>query len=153
MRAVIQRVREASVTVDGTEVGGIRAGLLVLVGAGRGDTPSTARRLADKVAGLRIFEDAEGKTNLSLLDVGGSALVVSQFTLYADVRKGRRPSFTGAADPAVATGLVDQFRAALEAAGIPTESGSFGAHMSVSLTNDGPFTLVLDTDDLPGGGA
>ena len=102
-----------------------------------------------KTAGLRIFEDAEGKTNLSILDVGGAALVVSQFTLYADLRKGRRPSFTDAADPGMADALVRVFRETLESTGLPTAAGRFGAHMQVSLVNDGPFTLVLDSDPLP----
>lgn len=150
VRAVVQRVGEAAVTVDGAEIGRIGRGLMVLVGAGHGDRPDTARRLAEKVATLRIFDDADGKTNLSVLDVGGAALVVSQFTLFADVRKGRRPSFTDAADPTVATMLVDEFALALADAGVPVQTGSFGAHMSVSLTNDGPFTIFLDSDHLPG---
>lgn len=152
MRAVIQRVKRAAVTVEGETVGRIGHGLLVLLGVGHGDTSDVARTLAEKTAALRIFEDAEEKTNLSLLDVGGAALVVSQFTLYADTRKGRRPSFTDAADPRLADGLVEAFRQALEASGVPTASGRFGAHMEVSLVNDGPFTLVLDSRSVPEGG-
>jgi D-tyrosyl-tRNA(Tyr) deacylase len=150
MRAVLQRVTEAAVSVDLEEVGRIGRGLLVLVGVGHGDDPATAARLAEKVAHLRMFEDDDGKTNLSLLDVGGAALVVSQFTLFADVRKGRRPSFTDAAEPLVAEELVEAFRASLEGTGIPASGGRFGARMAVSLINDGPFTLLLDTDRLPG---
>ena len=145
MRAVIQRVKEASVAVDGETVGRVDRGLLVLVGAGHGDTPEEAGALAAKTALLRIFADADGKTNLSILDIGGAALVISQFTLYADTRKGRRPSFTDAAAPDLADGLVESYRQALEASGVPTASGRFGAHMEVSLVNDGPFTLVLDS--------
>ena len=152
MRAVIQRVKEATVTVEGDTVGRIGRGLLVLLGVGHDDTSDVARSLAEKTAGLRIFEDADGKTNLSLLDVGGAALVVSQFTLYADTRKGRRPSFTDAADPRLADGLVETFRQAIEAFGVPTAAGRFGAHMEVSLVNDGPFTLVLDSRSSPEGG-
>jgi len=145
MRAVIQRVREAAVTVEGETIGRIGHGLLVLLGVGHGDTPDVARALAERTAVLRIFEDADEKTNLSLLDVGGAALVVSQFTLYADTRKGRRPSFTDAADPHLADELVGTFRQALVASGVPTAAGRFGAHMEVSLVNDGPFTLLLDS--------
>jgi D-tyrosyl-tRNA(Tyr) deacylase len=152
MRAVIQRVKEATVTVEGETVGRIGHGLLVLLGVGHSDTHDVAHSLAEKTAGLRIFEDADKKTNLSLLDVGGAALVVSQFTLYADTRKGRRPSFTDAADPRLAEGLVETFRQALEASGVPTAAGRFGAHMEVSLVNDGPFTLVLDSRSSPKGG-
>lgn len=152
MRAVIQRVKQASVTVDGETVGSIGYGLLVLLGVGHGDTSDVARSLAEKTAVLRIFEDAEEKTNLSLQDVGGAALVVSQFTLYADISKGRRPSFTDAADPRLADDLVETFRQGLETAGVPTAVGRFGAHMEVSLVNDGPFTLVLDSQPSPEGG-
>jgi len=151
VRAVVQRVKRATVTVEGETVGCIEHGLLVLLGVGHGDTPEVARSLAEKTAVLRIFEDAEKKTNLSLLDVGGGALVVSQFTLYADTRKGRRPSFTAAADPRLADGLVDTFRQTLEALGVSTAAGTFGAHMEVSLVNDGPFTLVLDSGSMPEG--
>jgi D-tyrosyl-tRNA(Tyr) deacylase len=149
---VIQRVKEATVTVEGETVGRIGRGLLILLGVGHDDTSVIARSLAEKTAGLRIFEDAEGKTNLSLLDVGGAAQVVSQFTLYADTRKGRRPSFTDAADPRLADGLVETFRQAIEDFGVPTAAGCFGAHMEVSLVNDGPFTLVLDSRSSPEGG-
>lgn len=151
MRAVLQRVSEASVDVGGEVVGRIGAGLLILVGVGHGDGPGDAEMLAEKVANLRIFEDPDGKTNLSVLDVGGAALVVSQFTLFADTRKGRRPSFTAAAHPDRATLLVDDFRRALEDRGVPTSSGRFGAGMRVALVNDGPFTLSLDTDLWNGG--
>lgn len=150
MRAVLQRVTQAAVHVDGAEVGRIDHGLLILVGIGHSDGLGEAETLAEKIANLRIFEDAEGKTNLSILDVGGEALVVSQFTLFADTRKGRRPSFTDAAAPDAAAELVERFRAYLEARGVPTAAGRFGAGMSVSLVNDGPFTLVLDTDHSPG---
>lgn len=146
MRIVLQRVSEASVSVGGAEVGRIGPGLLALVGVGRGDTAADATALAAKVAKLRLFEDVHGKTNLDLTDIGGAVLVVSQFTLLADTRKGRRPSFTGAADPLPAAELVNAFREALEARGIPTASGEFGAHMRVSLVNDGPFTLILDSE-------
>ncbi len=144
MRLVIQRVRRASVDVDGRRVAAIGKGLLILVGVGHGDTQAEAHWLADKVAGLRIFEDQAGKTNLSLQDVGGEALVVSQFTLYADARKGRRPSFVHAAPPEMAAQLVDAFARRLAQGGIPTQSGQFAAHMVVSLENDGPFTLILE---------
>lgn len=153
MRVLVQRVSRASVEVDGETVGEIGAGLLVFVGVGRDDVESgrgveRARLLADKVANLRIFPDTEGKSNLSLLDLSGSALVISQFTLYADYRKGRRPSFSDAAAPERAETLVEEFRLALERIGIPTASGRFGAHMVVSLLNDGPYTMLLDTEVL-----
>lgn len=148
MRIVLQRVKEASVEVDGRLVGAIGAGLLALVGVGKEDTEQIAQALAEKVANLRIFEDAEGKTNLSVLDVEGEVLVVSQFTLYADCRKGRRPSFTDAGDSAIASGLVEVFREALAKRGLRTASGVFGAKMAVRLVNDGPFTIVLDEHDL-----
>lgn len=150
MRAVLQRVTHAAVHVDGFEIGRIDRGLLILVGIGHTDGPAEAKTLAEKVVNLRIFEDSGGKTNLSLLEVGGEALVVSQFTLFADTRKGRRPSFTDAAAPDAAADLVERFRVDLEARGVYTAAGRFGAGMSVSLVNDGPFTLVLDTDRLPG---
>jgi len=147
MRVVVQRVRRASVEVAGETLGIIGPGLVVFVGAGREDLTSdtTACMLADKVANLRIFADAEGKANLSLLDTGGAALVISQFTLYADCRRGRRPSFSEAADPGPAESLVEEFRTALERLGVTTAAGRFGAHMTVSLVNDGPYTIVLDT--------
>jgi D-tyrosyl-tRNA(Tyr) deacylase len=142
---VLQRVARASVSVDGDEVSAIGPGYLLLVGVGHQDGPDEAERLADKVVNLRIFRDADGKTNLSLADVGGGALVVSQFTLYADTRKGRRPSFVGAADPEGAATLVERFAEALEERGVQVGRGVFGAEMQVELVNDGPFTLTLDT--------
>jgi D-tyrosyl-tRNA(Tyr) deacylase len=153
VKALLQRVRSAKVEVEGATVGEIGAGLLVFLGVGSEDVQSgrasaRARALADKAANLRIFPDADGKSNLSLLEVGGSALVISQFTLYADYRRGRRPSFSDAADPGPAERLVEEFRVALESWGIPTASGRFGAHMIVSLVNDGPYTILLDSDVL-----
>jgi D-tyrosyl-tRNA(Tyr) deacylase len=146
MRAVVQRVTCASVEVAGATLGRIDEGVLVLVGVGRGDGPNEAAGLAEKVANLRIFPDGDGKSNLSLLDTSGSALVISQFTLYADCSRGRRPSVTDAADPAPAEALVEEFRLALERLGVGTASGQFGAHMVVTLTNDGPYTIILDTE-------
>ncbi|MEX1253693.1 MAG: D-aminoacyl-tRNA deacylase [Dehalococcoidia bacterium] len=148
MRAVLQRVTRAAVTVHGETVGQIGPGLVVLLGVAQGDGPDDARRLATKVAELRIFADDESRFSRSLLDSGGAALVVSQFTLLADVRKGRRPSFTDAASPDEASALVDAFAHALRDIGVPVETGRFGAHMLVELTNDGPVTIVLDTADL-----
>lgn len=148
MRVVLQRVTRASVTVEADVVGAIGSGLLILVGVAEGDTESQADALAAKVAGLRIFSDAEGRFNESLRDVDGSALVVSQFTLHADVRKGRRPGFTAAARPEVAEPLCDYFAKALRQQGVPVETGVFGAMMSVELVNDGPFTIVIDSADL-----
>lgn len=148
MRAVLQRVTRAKVTVDNETVGSIARGLLVLLGVARGDGPNEARRLAEKTAELRIFADADGKFNRSLVDMGGSALVVSQFTLLADVRRGRRPSFVEAAPPDEAERLVDSFVAALRERGVRVETGRFGAHMLVDLENDGPVTIVLDTAEL-----
>jgi D-tyrosyl-tRNA(Tyr) deacylase len=149
MRVVIQRVSRGKVSVEGQTVGEIGAGLVILLGAGHGDGQAEADRLADKIANLRIFSDAEGKTNLSILDVGGEALVISQFTLYADCRKGRRPSFVYAAPPEVAAPLVDYFADRLRQAGIRrVETGEFGAKMLVEISNDGPFTIFLDSDDL-----
>ena len=145
MRAVIQRVTEASVTVEGKVVGQIGVGLLVLLGIGIGDQQAEVTLLAEKIANMRIFADAAGRFNRSVLDVGGAALVVSQFTLYADTRRGRRPSFTGAAPPDSATALVDAFVAALRERGMTVASGIFGAHMQVALLNDGPVTIVLDS--------
>ena len=144
MRALLQRVAEARVSVDSESVGEIADGWLVLVGVGHGDTDKTAEQLAEKVAYLRCFEDADGKTNRSILDTGGSVLVVSQFTLYADTSRGRRPGFTNAAPPELANALVDRFADALRALGIGVETGRFGAHMQVSLVNDGPFTIWLE---------
>jgi D-tyrosyl-tRNA(Tyr) deacylase len=146
MRAVIQRVSEASVEVAGEVVGQTGPGLLVLLGVGHGDTAEEARLMADKTAGLRIFNDAEGKFNLSLRDVDGGALVVSQFTLYADTRKGRRPSFTDAAAPGEAAPLVEVYAEALRALGVPVATGVFGAAMRVALLNDGPVTIILDSE-------
>jgi D-tyrosyl-tRNA(Tyr) deacylase len=149
MRAVIQRVSQGRVTIEGRTVGEIGSGLVILLGAGQGDGQAEADRLAAKIATLRIFADAEGKTNLSVLDVDGGALVISQFTLYADCRKGRRPSFVHAAPPEVAEPLVDYFADRLRQAGIGrVESGEFGAMMAVEIHNNGPFTIVLDTETL-----
>ncbi|MBO9369177.1 MAG: D-tyrosyl-tRNA(Tyr) deacylase [Chloroflexi bacterium] len=144
MRLVLQRVRRARVLVEGEVIAEIGAGLLILLGIAPNDTEETARSLAQKVSLLRIFEDAQEKTNLSIQDIKGEALVVSQFTLYADVRKGRRPSFTEAAPPAIAAPLVERFAEFLRQQGIPTQSGRFGAHMLVEIYNDGPFTLWLE---------
>src|SRR5215469_8209022 len=144
VRAVLQRVTRASVEVDADVVGAIGKGWLVLLGIGHGDTHTVADQLADRVAHLRCFEDAQGKTNLSVLDVGGAVLLVSQFTLYADLSRGRRPGFTNAAQPDEANGMVKYFGEALRRHGLPVEQGVFGAHMQVSLTNDGPFTLSLE---------
>jgi D-tyrosyl-tRNA(Tyr) deacylase len=145
MRAVVQRVRHAEVAVDGAVVGRIAAGWLVLLGVGPADTQKEVDWLADKVANLRAFGDDAGKMNRSVQDVGGSVLVVSQFTLYGDCRQGRRPSFTGAAHPAVAEPLYEAFVVALKALGVPVETGRFAADMQVSLLNDGPVTFVIDT--------
>ncbi len=145
MRTVIQRVREASVSVEGREVAAIGPGLLILLGVGQADTAEGARWLAGKVAALRIFEDAEGKMNRSVQEVGGAALVVSQFTLYGDARKGRRPSFTGAAPPEAAVPLLRVFVGDLRERGLPVQEGVFGAKMQVHLVNDGPVTILLDT--------
>ena len=146
MRIVLQRVSDAAVVVDGRDVSSIGPGILLLVGVGRDDTEAQAEQLAAKIVGLRIFRDPEGKTNLDLEAIGGAALVVSQFTLYADTRKGRRPSFVYAAEPIRAAALVEYFARALESLGVQVGRGEFGAEMTVSLLNDGPFTLVLDTD-------
>lgn len=148
MRAVVQRVREASVTVDGVVVSAIGQGFLILLGVSHEDGEAEATYLARKIAGLRLFEDAAGKLNLGLGDVGGQALVVSQFTLYGDVRKGRRPSFTHAAPPDAARALYERFCQLLAAQGIPVQQGVFQAHMQVALNNDGPVTLWLDTAEL-----
>lgn len=145
MRAVVQRVSEASVTVEGRVVGAIGRGFLVLLGITHADSEAEAIWLARKIAGLRIFEDEQGKFNRSLADVGGAALVVSQFTLYGDARRGRRPSFTEAARPEQAEPLCDRFVDLLRAEGIAVETGHFGAMMAVQLVNDGPVTLWLDT--------
>jgi D-aminoacyl-tRNA deacylase len=148
MRAVIQRVSRAAVRVDGVTVGAIGRGFLVLLGVTHADGRAEAEWLARKVAGLRIFEDDAGKMNLGLSDVGGALLVVSQFTLYGDARKGRRPSFTDAARPDQAEPLLDYFAARLRDEGLQVETGVFGAMMEVELVNDGPVTLLLDTEDV-----
>jgi D-tyrosyl-tRNA(Tyr) deacylase len=144
MRVVLQRVRRASVRVDGERVGHIGNGYLLLVGIGVDDAEGEVERMAEKIVHLRLFPDDDGKTNRSLADAGGEILVVSQFTLYADVRKGRRPSWTDAAAPEVAAARVEAFARALEDRGARVRRGVFGAHMDVELLNDGPFTLVLD---------
>jgi D-tyrosyl-tRNA(Tyr) deacylase len=144
MRALLQRVKKARVTVEGETIGAIDLGFLILLGVTHEDGEEQARWLADKVAGLRVFEDEAAKMNLSLLDVGGSVLVVSQFTLYGDARKGRRPSFTAAARPEHAEPLVTYFAQRLREHGLTVESGSFGAMMQVELVNDGPVTLLLE---------
>jgi len=145
MRAVVQRVSEAGVAVDGEVVGRCGRGLLVLVGVSHGDDEASAARLAGKVARLRVFENDAGRFDLSVVDVGGEALVVSQFTLLADTSKGNRPSFTDAAQPAQAEPLVVRFAETLRGAGIAVQTGRFGARMTVSLVNDGPVTIVLDS--------
>jgi D-aminoacyl-tRNA deacylase len=145
MRAVVQRVSPARVTVDGAVVGEIGRGLLVLLGVTHDDTADQARWLADKVTGLRIFADADDKMNLAVADVGGSVLVVSQFTLYGDCSKGRRPSFIAAANPEHAISLYEAFIDAVKAQGIPVATGHFGAMMQVELVNDGPVTLIVES--------
>jgi len=145
LRAVVTRVAKASVSVDGAEVAAIGQGLLVLLGVGPDDTEETAEKMADKVTGLRIFEDENGKMNLNLAAAGGSLLVVSQFTLYADL-KSRRPGFSRAAPPDKAKALYEHFVSACRAAGFETKTGVFGAHMAVSSVNDGPVTILIDTD-------
>jgi D-aminoacyl-tRNA deacylase len=144
VRAVVQRVSEASVTVAGETVGAIGIGLVVLLGVARGDDGDAVARLAGKVARLRVFENEDGRFDRSLLDVGGEALVVSQFTLIADTAKGNRPSFSHAAPPEEAEPLVERFCEALRAEGVAVQSGVFGARMRVALVNDGPVTIVLD---------
>ena len=148
MRALLQRVIQASVTVDEQVVGQIGLGLLVLLGVGQNDGEVQAKTLADKIVHMRIFGDDEGKMNRSLLDIGGEVLVVSQFTLYADIRRGRRPSFTDAAPPSLAEPLVERFKEAITAYGLRVADGIFGAHMQVALLNDGPVTLWLDSEQL-----
>ena len=147
MRAVLQRVSRAAVVIDGETAGAIGWGLLVLLGVAPTDTPADAQWLAEKIAGLRIFNDEAGKMNLSVADVGGAVLVVSQFTLYGACRKGRRPSFIGAAPPEVAVPLYEVFINALRSLGLPTATGRFGAMMQVELINEGPVTLILDTTE------
>jgi D-tyrosyl-tRNA(Tyr) deacylase len=147
MRALLQRVSHASVTVDEQVVGQIGQGLLVLLGVGRDDSEVQVKALADKIVYLRIFGDDEGKMNRSLLDIGGEVLVVSQFTLYADTRRGRRPSFTDAAPPSIAEPLVERFKDAIAAYGLTVVDGIFGAYMQVELLNDGPVTIWLDSEE------
>ncbi len=148
MRAVLTRVKSASVEIDGEIVGKIGQGFLILLGVGPEDTEETCRYLAEKALGLRIFEDENQKMNLSLADVGGQVLVVSQFTLYGNCRKGRRPSFAEAANPELGNRLYEQFLSECEALGYPPQHGRFGADMQVSSVNDGPVTLILDTKQL-----
>ena len=148
MRAVIQRVLQASVTIDGAVVGEIGRGYVVLLGVGEGDTEAEVEQLWSKILKLRIFPDGEHHTGAALRDVGGQLLVVSQFTLYADCRKGNRPSFTGAGEPAESKRLYELFMQRAKEDGVPVESGEFGADMQVALVNDGPFTVYLDTEDL-----
>jgi D-aminoacyl-tRNA deacylase len=149
MRVVLQRVQSGCVAVDGRTIAEIGLGVVILFGVGAGDgdvqgAEEQLRYLAEKIANLRIFEDDQGKINRSLLEVGGSAIVVSQFTLYADTRKGRRPSFTDAALPELARPIVDRFAALLAKQGVPTQTGQFGAHMLVEIANDGPVTIILE---------
>jgi D-tyrosyl-tRNA(Tyr) deacylase len=144
MRAVIQRVSRAKVTIDGQISGEIGAGLLVLLGVAHDDTRDNAKWLADKIVGLRIFKDSEEKMNLGVQDIGGAVLVVSQFTLYGDCQKGKRPSFIGAARPEIAIPLYEAFVNEVKALGVPVATGQFGAMMQVELTNDGPVTLILE---------
>jgi D-aminoacyl-tRNA deacylase len=151
MRVVLQRVSRAAVRVRSEIVGEIGRGFLLLVGVGKGDPAAHVERLADKIAGLRVFADGQGKMNLALADVGGEVLVVSQFTLYGDVRKGRRPSWTAAEDPEVAEPRVEALAVALESRGLRVARGRFGADMQVELVNDGPVTLILDADLLAPG--
>jgi D-aminoacyl-tRNA deacylase len=144
MRAVIQRVQHGSVTVEDRRIAEIGLGLVILLGIGPDDDDEKAQVMARKIALLRIFEDEQEKMNLSVLDVNGSAILVSQFTLYADTRKGNRPSFTGAAVPVVASPLVDRFAGYLRQQGVPTQTGEFGAHMLVDIANNGPVTILLE---------
>ena len=148
MRAVLTRVKSASVTIDGQVVGKIGQGFLILLGVGPEDTEETSRYLAEKALGLRVFEDENGKMNLGLADVGGQVLVVSQFTLYGNCRKGRRPSFIEAAPPDLGNRLYEQFLKDCQALGYPPQHGEFGADMQVESVNDGPVTLILDTAQL-----
>ena len=148
MKAVVTRVKEASVTIEGEVVGKIDRGFLILLGITHDDTPESCKKLAEKVLGLRVFTDENDKMNLGLADVGGSVLVVSQFTLYGDCSHGRRPSFIGAARPEQAVPLYEQFLSECERLGFPPQHGRFGAHMQVASVNDGPVTLIVDTKDL-----
>ncbi len=144
MRTILQRVNRSRVTVEGRTIAEIGLGLVILLGIGPGDGDEQIDYLVKKIANLRIFEDDQGKMNLSVLDVGGQAIVVSQFTLYADTRKGRRPSFTRAAPPEIASPLVDRFAERLAAQRVPTQTGEFGAHMQVEIHNDGPVTIWME---------
>lgn len=148
MRAVVTRVKSASVTIGGETVGSIGRGFLILLGVAPDDTPEKCRKLADKALGLRVFRDENDKMNLDLATVGGQVLVVSQFTLYADCKKGKRPSFVGAAGPEIAVPLYEQFLDECRARGFAPQHGQFGAEMLVSSENDGPVTILLDTDEL-----
>ena len=149
MKSVLQRVRCGRVLVDGESVAAIERGLVILIGVGQTDTKNEAEWLAEKCAVLRVFEDEQGKTNLSVQDVGGEVLVISQFTLYADTRKGRRPSFIKAASPEIAQPLVDHFVDHMRGLGISIQKGVFGAHMLVEIENDGPVTIILERDPQP----
>ncbi|MFL5737387.1 MAG: D-aminoacyl-tRNA deacylase [Actinomycetota bacterium] len=151
MRVVLQRVSRASVRVDGEVLGEIGTGFVLLAAAGAGDASDEPERLARKIAGLRVFPDDAGKMNRSIGEARGSVLLISQFTLYADVKRGRRPSWTGSADPGVAEDRIEAFRTALEAEGLDVATGRFGAHMEVELVNDGPVTLLLDGSELASG--
>lgn len=144
MRLVLQRVKSGRVSVAGHAVAEIGTGFVILLGIGPNDGEAQARLLSEKIANLRVFEDEGGKMNRSLLDIGGQVLVVSQFTLYADTRKGRRPSFTDAALPDIASPLVDRFAELMRQQGVPTQTGEFGAHMLVEIANDGPVTIWLE---------
>ncbi len=146
MRAVIQRVRQARVSVDGRIVGEIGAGVVVLLGVGKGDSKEAAQYLAEKTAKMRIFEDADGKMNVSVLESGGAALVVSQFTLYGDLSRGRRPGFERAAPPAEANRLYEEYIVCLKSLGVRIQTGVFQAHMVVELENDGPVTILIDSE-------
>lgn len=145
MRAVVQRVKEASVTVDNQIVGNISKGLLVFLGVGEGDSKADLNYIVDKTLGLRIFEDENDKMNLSVQDINGEILVVSQFTLYGDVRKGKRPSFIKSAHPEIGNAFYEEFIRKINEAGIKAESGKFGAHMDINLVNDGPVTILIDS--------
>jgi D-tyrosyl-tRNA(Tyr) deacylase len=149
MRAVCQRVSHASVTVDGQVIGEIGHGWMVLLGVGPHDDEPTAARIAEKIVGLRVFADEAGKMNRSVMDVDGAVLLVSQFTLYADTSRGRRPGFTGAAPPAIAEPLVERVAALIRERGLAVATGRFGAHMEVALVNDGPVTIVLTDEPAP----
>lgn len=148
MKAVIQRVKYALVKVDGVEIGKCNQGFLILLGVGNGDSKKDVEALVNKITKLRVFEDGEGKMNLSIQDVGGEMLIISQFTLYADCRKGNRPSFINAAPPAVSKPLYELFVEKIRETGIPVQCGEFGADMKVELLNDGPVTIVMESEEL-----